>query len=403
MPKLAIIVTHPIQYYSPLFKALAEDGRITIKVFYTWGESALKNKFDAGFGKVVDWDIPLLDGYDYEFVENISKNPGSNRFKGIDNPGLIKAVETWKADCVLVVGWAFKSHLKAMRYFKGKIPVYFRGDSTLLDEVPGIKKSLRRVFLKWVYSHIDYAFYVGTRNKEYFSAHGLIEEQLIFSPHSIENDRFEDKTGEYKTKASTIRNELGIKDDEIVFLFAGKFQKVKQPVRLLEAFKELNNPKTHLIFVGNGELEEELKSMHRSLPSKVLVQRTGLGEGVHFLPFQNQSLMPAVYRIGDVYMLPSKSETWGLAVNEAMACGVPVIVSDKVGCAVDLVKEGVNGFIFGHNNKEDLVNKMKQLASLSKDELNSFGENSKKIISGWRVEDTAEAIVKALKTSKVAK
>jgi glycosyltransferase involved in cell wall biosynthesis len=392
--KLAIIVTHPIQYYSPLFKALAEDGRITIKVFYTWGESALKDKFDTGFGKVVDWDIPLFDGYDYEFLENTSHDPGSHKFAGIDNPSLIKSIKSWKPDSVLIAGWSYKSHLIAMRYFKGKIPVYFRGDSTLLGEKPGIKKSLRRLFLRWVYSYADYAFYAGTRNKEYFLAHGLKEKQLIFAPHSVENERFEDISGEYNKKALQWRSELGIKEDEIAFLFAGKFQKVKQPVMLLEAFIKLvrsgglNNPKAHLILVGSGELEEQLR--------KNSYNHTSIHPYIHILPFQNQSLMPVVYRLGDVYMLTSKSETWGLAVNEAMSCGKPVIVSDKVGCAVDLVKEGVNGYIFEHNNKEDLVNKMMLLTSLSKEELKSFGENSKKIIDKWRVKDTVEGIIKAL-------
>ena len=111
-----------------------------------------------------------------------------------------------------------------MRYFKGKIPVYFRGDSTLLDERQGLKLIARRIFLRWVYNTIDFAFYVGTRNKEYFLAHGLKNKQLIFAPHAVDNERFCDKNGNYKRKAIDWRQSIGIKDDEFVFLFAGKLE-----------------------------------------------------------------------------------------------------------------------------------------------------------------------------------
>src|SRR5580698_5332804 len=148
--RLAIITTHPIQYYSPVFKLLHARNNINIKVFYTWGELSLK-RYDPGFDKKIEWDTPLLDGYPYEWVKNDSKNAGTHHFNGIINPGLTSQVEAWKPDMVLVYGWAFNSHLKAIRYFKNKIPVLFRGDSTLLDEKGGVKSLLKFVFLKWVY------------------------------------------------------------------------------------------------------------------------------------------------------------------------------------------------------------------------------------------------------------
>ena len=157
MKKLAIISTHPIQYNAPLFKLLQQRGNVHIKVFYTWGSQVMEDKYDPGFGKKIKWDIPLLDGYEYEWVENIAKDPGSHHFPGIDNPGLVASIENWKADAVLVYGWSFKSHLKVMRYFKGKIPVFFRGDSVLLNQRSQLKVLLRKLFLKWVYSHIDIA------------------------------------------------------------------------------------------------------------------------------------------------------------------------------------------------------------------------------------------------------
>ena len=190
MKKLAIVTTHPIQYYAPLFKLLSERKQIDIKVFYTWGEASVK-KFDPDFGKNIDWDIPLLEGYDYEWAQNVSANPGSNHFKGIVTPGLVTQIKSWQPDATLVFGWAYESHLKVLRYFKNKIPVYFRGDSNLLDEQKGPRSVLKTIFLRWVYSHVHHAFYVGTNNKAYFKKYGLKENELSFAPHAIDNKRFE--------------------------------------------------------------------------------------------------------------------------------------------------------------------------------------------------------------------
>src|SRR3712207_4310257 len=147
--RLAIITTHPIQYYAPFFRLISEQSaNFLIKVFYTFSQ-AQEKVHDPDFGISFEWDIPLLKGYDYTFVNNVSTNPGTRRLYGIENPTLIKEVEEWKADAIMVFGWSFSSHLKAMRHFRGKIPVLFRGDSNLIDEPEkfSVKKLSRRIFL----------------------------------------------------------------------------------------------------------------------------------------------------------------------------------------------------------------------------------------------------------------
>jgi len=375
MKKLAIITTHPIQYNAPLFKLLSERNKIEIKVFYTW-ENSKDKVFDKKFGKEIKWDIPLLDGYDYTFVKNTSKNQGSHNKQGIINPTLNSEIEEWQVDAVLIYGWNFDSHLKAMKYFKGKIPVYFRGDSTLIDELKRYKTLLRRIWLKYIYRKIDFAFYVGTNNKNYYLKHGLNESQLIFAPHAIDNDRFYDKTSEYSQKAKLWRTEIGFTENDKVVIFVGKFEKKKNPLMLIEAAKHFeNNDDIKFLFVGNGELENEM--------------RQKAGKNVHFLPFQNQTQMPIVYRLGNIFCLPSLfNETWGLSVNEAMACGLPVIVSNKVGCAVDIVKDGINGCIFESDNIFDL----KQKLFFIENNISNFVQNSEQIISHWNFEKIAEKI-----------
>lgn len=337
MKKIAIISSHPIQYYAPLFALMAKQSDIELMVFYTWGLKSLGAKYDPDFGKTIEWDIPLLEGYSYKFVDNTSKNPGSHHFKGIINPSLNQEIEHWGAEIVWIWGWSFDSHLKAMRYFKGKIPVWFRGDSTLIDEPIGfsIKKMARRLFLTWVYKCVDKAFYVGTNNRKYFEKHGLTESQLVYAPHSIDINRFTDEQGLKIKKARQWRIDLGIHDEDKVLLFAGKMETKKNPGYLIELSKKIRDKKIKFLMVGNGDLENELK------------KETDGDSRFIFLDFQNQTQMPYLYRMANYFILPSigPNETWGLAINEALASGVPVLVSQFCGGAIDLINEN-NGLIF---------------------------------------------------------
>ena len=386
--KLAVICTHPIQYYAPVFQLLAKQ--VNLKVFYTCGEQS-SYQYDNGFDRTIEWDLPLLEGYDYIFLKNNAKSPGTNHFKGILNPYLINELSNFEPNGILIYGWAWHSHLKAIRFFKGKVPIYFRGDSTLLNKTGFIKTLLRKIFLKWVYKNVDTAFYVGTHNKAYYKAFGLAEEQLIFAPHAVDNYRFGSTEID---QAKKLRADLKVKENELIILFAGKLVPVKNPFLLLQAFIELGIVNVHLLFVGNGELEGSLKSKVQSLRNTQILQHfdkfsTGLAQDdkldrIHFMDFQNQTQMPAVYQACDLFCLPSKSETWGLSVNEAMACGKAILVSDKVGCHIDLVNDQ-NGGVFKSDDVEDLKQKIIDLTA-GKTKLKKMGENSLEQIKKWSFE-----------------
>eukprot|EP00388_Colpodella_angusta_P002529 GDKJ01008764.1.p3 GENE.GDKJ01008764.1~~GDKJ01008764.1.p3 ORF type:complete len:384 (-),score=27.65 GDKJ01008764.1:3442-4593(-) len=383
MNKLAIVTTHPIQYYAPIFKLLA--AKCNLMVFYTWGETAQNERLDQEFKKVFKWDIPLLDGYPYLFLENVAKDKGSHHFKGINNPTIINEIKNFNPDALLVYGWAYQSHLKVLRHFKGKIQVWFRGDSTNLNTNGWLKALIRKTFLKWVYQHVDIAFYVGSANKAYYEKLGLTNQKLIFAPHAIDNHRF----AALPSKGYTdLRKTLNLTTKDILVLFAGKLDHKKNPSLLLKAFEDIDMPNAHLLFVGNGSLEEELKDRVKNEMIK----------NVHFISFQNQSQMPIIYQACDVYCLPSVSETWGLAVNEAMAAKKAILVSNKVGCAVDLVKNGENGFIFKSADLADLKEKL--LVLLKNKQLTAeMGVISSKIIENWTMQQQADTIIKTLNLS----
>lgn len=383
MNRLAIITTHPIQYNAPLFRLLQSRGKVDVKVFYTHGRSAFVERRDPGFGTVFKWDIPLLDGYDYEFQETIVRRFPGRPFLDVDSPKLIERVRLWGADAILVNTWNTHSHLRAMRYFKGKVPVYFRGESTLIDDPPGLsaRKALRRIFLRWVYSHVDVALCIGTNNRGFYKALGFRDAQLVDAPYSVENDRFQEPHDEYERRAHDWRRNLGIGPDQIVFLFAGKFEPKKNPLILLEAFKRINRAAAHLILLGNGVLEPELRRAASGM------------QRVHFIGFQNQSMMPVAYRLGDVFVLPSQgpAETWGLAINEAMCCGRAIIASDRCGGAIDLIAPGENGFVFPHKNVSVLAEKLSWFAQ-NPTEIKRMGAASRSRIGGWTFEKSCEAI-----------
>lgn len=352
--RLAIITTHPIQYNAPFFKVLAERNNIQIKVFYTWSQS--KNGFfDKEFNKEIKWDIPLLDGYDYEFVENIAKNPSTKHFFGINCPTLNNKISEWNPDKILIYGWSNKAHFKVLKHFKGKINIYFRGDSTNLDKSFIIKNFFRRLFLKNIYKKIDYAFYVGIQNKKYFLNSDLKENQLFYLPYSIDNERFKDDINKnYEQLAKIFKANLGLTENDIVIAFIGKFVQKKNPIFLLKAvkkFNKLNNESIKLLFVGNGKLENKLKSLSES------------DNNIKFLPFQNQKEIPVIYRLCDIYVLPSKGphESWGLSVNEALASNRLILISDKVGCADDLILNNPNGEIFKSNSYFNFQEKLIKL------------------------------------------
>ncbi len=385
MKKLAIVTSHPIQYNAPLFRLLTERGKIELKVFYTWGQTEQGFVYDPDFKKAFKWDIPLLDGYEKEFVENISKEPGAGHFKGIKNRDIIQRIDKYNPDALLVFGWSFQSHLQELRHYAGNKKILFRGDSTLLDEQPGVsvRKIFRRLFLKWVYRHVEFALYVGTANKAYYLSHGLKETQLVYAPHAVDNDRFEDTDGVYEARANKWKSDLGISSNELVFLFAGKLEAKKDPGLLIDAFASLSAPAIRLIIVGSGVLEQELK------------QQAAADQRIIFLDFQNQQQMPLVYRLGDVFMLPSKGpgETWGLSVNEAMACKRPVIVSNKCGCAHDVVNG--NGIVFEAGNKQDLQKALLYFAE-NRSEASQMGNKSYQLIRQFSHEQVAAVIEQIL-------
>ena len=320
MNRLAIVTTHPIQYYAPLFQRIAAEDNVSLKVFYS--RLFDETQFDPDFGLDVVWDIPLTQGYDHDSFQCSNKN-------GILN--MIHSIREFDASALMVFGWNFPGHLSVIRHFSNRIPVWFRGDSTLLNPMPKWKATLRKIWLRHVYSYIDLAFYVGQANKRYYEWAGVQSDQLIHAPHAVNNKFFRSDQDSNRKGAVELRHQFQIPDKAVVLLFVGKLDPIKQPMELARAFLKsqsfIQGTKAHLVFVGTGQLYEDMLREFDHSPV------------IHFAGFVNQRQLPAFYKLGNFICLSSISETWGLAINEGIASGLLPIVTDRVGCGEDLVTD----------------------------------------------------------------
>ena len=377
-----------MQYISPWLNGLAEKAGIELKVFYLW-DLGVSTANDPGFGRPLQWDIPLLEGHEYQFVINKANKPGNNHFFGYVNPGLAPRLAAWRPDAILLMNYAFLTYILLLldpRFWK--VPFILRGDSHNLNRKRSIKNKLYQFLRSLLFRRFAAFLVASNANYQYYRSNGVPASKLFMGLHAVDNARFAASITTAGEKAQTLRESFDI-HQEIVILFVGKFVAEKRPLDLLSAYASLPTEFIHasrIVFVGGGPLHDSILRQ---------AERLGLN-GVHFLPFQNQSMLPAVYRMGDVLVLPSESETWGLVVNEAMNLSCPAIVSDRVGCAYDLVVPGQTGWVFPKGNllalRQCLVD-----AIADPEHLRVIGENARSHVSHFSYDGITASLQQALR------
>ena len=385
MRRLAIVLSHPVQYYSPWFRWLRARTPLEFKVFYLW-EFGVRETQDPQFAAAFKWDVDLLSGYDSEFVPNVAADPGTHHFRGLDNPALVARLAAWQPGAVLLFGYNWLSHQRALWWARRSgIPLVFRGDSHLLGRAR--LPWLRRLVLRFLFRRFAAVTYVGAANREYFRVLGVPDERLFFAPHSVDAGRFRPDDPAARAQAAALRAELGLAGKRVV-LFAGKFHERKQPVELLTAFLANATAGDALVFVGDGPEKARLAALAAANPAAC----------VRFLPFANQTEMPGRYLLADLFVLPSRGsyETWGLAVNEAMHLGRPCLVSDRVGCQRDLVRPGETGWVFSTGAPGGLAAALQDALRTPPDELARLGRNALATVAAYTYEQTGAGLLAAL-------
>jgi glycosyltransferase involved in cell wall biosynthesis len=381
-PRLAVIATHPIQYYAPWFAHLTLHLRAQIEVFYLW-DFGVAARHDPGFGRTVQWDIDLLSGYAHRFVPNEAGEPGTHHFFGLRNRSLAHEVAAWKPDAVLFFGYRYWSHLRVLASRRlARVPFLFRGDSHLLAERRG-PRPVKRIVLRHLFRRFAAFLPVGSANAAYFLRHGVTEQQLFHAPHAIDRARF--SAPGVAAAARRWRRDLRIPETDRVILFAGKFERKKRPDHLVRAFIAARLPRATLLLVGDGPLGPDLRRMILGHPS------------IRLVSFQNQSLMPRVHATADLLVLPSQGpgESWGLIVHEACCAGRAVIVSDHVGSHADLVRPGENGLVFPAGDAGALCRALTD--ALADDvRLRAWGAASRRIVEPYSHHTATEGLQHAL-------
>lgn len=389
--KVAFLLSHPIQYFSPLLELLAKQDNITLKVYYC-SDHGVSQKIDKEFGRIVTWDIPLLDGYEYEFLNNTSSNPSVTNFWGLINLGIFAKLRKDKPDILIVHGWGYFTHWFAISTAKLLgIRVWLRGETPLKQEIAQKKdkNSWRNYLYKYfLFKGIDKFLYIGLENKKFYNHFGISDNDLIFAPYCIDNQRFVNSYNSIKSQKNSLRKNLGIADLTTVFLFCGKLIDKKQPLLLLEAYKNMKSLNKALLLVGDGNLQS---AVNEYISANNLVN-------IHVLGFKNQSELAQYYTMADIFVLPSTfGETWGLVANEAMNFELPLLVSDMVGCVEDLVIEGENGYVFENENSVDLQIKMDMMIE-NRNFMTLAGKKSHKLIQNYSIETIVRNLKEGIKS-----
>lgn len=328
--RIGFLVSHPIQYYTPIFRELAR--RCDLTVFFAHRQDATAQG-RAGYGVAFDWDVDLLSGYESQFLKNVARVPSTQTFAGCNTPEIAELISAGRFDAFVVPGWSLRSYWQAVRACRrSRVAVMVRGDSQLAGQRGGAVGRVKGVVFPHMLKQFDACLHVGQRNREYLEHYGVPANRLFFSPHCVDNDAFK-----RASDAARVAGGRSAAERRRRVLFVGRLVDSKRPMDVVQAVSRLiaAGQPVELIIAGAGELQGRMEE----------AARAG-GVDTQFLGFVNQSKLPAVYASSDVVVLPSIAiETWGLVVNEAMACGVPAVVSDAVGCGPDLVQPGVTGAV----------------------------------------------------------
>lgn len=346
---LAVIETHPIQYHAPVYRMVQQVYGIPVTVIYG-SDFSVRGYRDEEFGTTFSWDTDLLSGYASVFLSQVASG-GADTADRVSTRGLAQLLREIKPAVVLTVGYSPRFHRDAwLAAWRAGSTILFRGETN--DDArqrSWWKQVGRDAALRAAYRTCTRLLYVGRRSRAHFERLGVSADRLVFSPYCVDVTPFDTGEAARAVMRPQTRHQLGLSDDDRVLLFSGKLSWRKGVDLFVQAAKSLppeKRARTVLAFLGDGSLQNELRHQAAAAPS---IRAT-------FLGFQNQHQLSRYYHAADMLVLPSReSETWGLVVNEALHHGVPCVVSDRVGCGLDLIEGGRTGGVCAAGSASDLT------------------------------------------------
>jgi glycosyltransferase involved in cell wall biosynthesis len=334
------IAARPVQYAAANLREMARHPRFDLLVAYC-SLGGAEAAHDPEFGRTVQWDVPLLDGYEWLQVPN--RGDGGESFWGLYNPGLWKIIRSGNLDAIIcLTGYRRASFW--ITFFAARsrgIPLIFGTDASTLE--PRARRPWK-LFLKrraWpvLFRLATQVLVVSTPGREMMQSLGIPPDRIALMHNTVDNAWW--LSASDAVDRTAVRASWGMDTDERVIVFCAKLQQWKRPLDLLHAFAKAAIPRTSLVIAGEGPMRAQLETEAAAL---------GVAGRVRFLGFVNQSQLPSVYASADLMVLPSEYEPFAMVVNEAMVCGCPVVVSDRVGAAKDLVAPVSPDFIFPHGD-----------------------------------------------------
>ena len=363
MKKILYLLSHPIQYQSPLIKSISSTKNIKLKVLYE-SHFSLKKYYDKEFNKIIKFDVDLIKGYESNFITKKKKINIFQYFIAVK-----KIINQFKPDFIWIHGYETLRKIVIIILCKSlNIKVLVRGESNLIDQ--GRLYLFSRFFF---FNLIDFFVHkymaIGKKNYDFYRKF-VKKDKISFFPYVVDNSYFQRKVS--TSKINDLKNKFKIKKNFLVFLYSGKIISKKNVKILLKSFVELKIKNSFLFIVGDGI---ELNKLKNEFNQKNII----------FTGFVNQSQLIIYYNLSKIFVLPSKYEPWGLSVNEAMNCNNALLLSSNVGCGADLLKKNKNGLIFRFNQKKDLKLKMLNFVR-NRRKLFKMRKYSKKIINNWDID-----------------
>jgi glycosyltransferase involved in cell wall biosynthesis len=344
-------------------------------------------------GVELTWDLDaMLSGYRHVFLKNLSPLGLHRRLFRLLNPGIVPLLCRNHFDAVIVMaGWGTATSLLAVAtcHLRG-IPYLLYGDASFVPtEERGLRPRMRRAFMRWLVGHAAGCMVLGTMNADYYRHYGARPQQLFFMPYAVDNERFFAASRLTPAERHEVRARYGASRDLVLIAFSGKLIDLKNPGHLLDALERMTeHGRAGVVYIGDGPLRERLEIEARARGLK----------NVFFAGFVNQKELPRFLGSADVFVLPSSRDQRGTVVNEAMACGLPVVITDGVGIygEGDIVRNGDNGFVYPVGDVDqlsDILDRLTADAGLR----TRMGERSREIISTWDFDADVEGVLHALR------
>lgn len=389
--RVAIVVSHPIQHHVHLYRALAAVPELELKVFFASNIGA-KSYFDRQMGVEIRWNTDLLEGYAHEFLPEADGIRETGLW-AVNNPSITQALAAFKPQVVQLHGYAQLTLLRALVWCRWKrIPVLLWSDSSLLFQRGRIKSLIKRPAITLLMSQFDRVLSTGDNNEAYYRHYGVSSEKFHRCPFTVDEGSFSTARNRRFEIREFLRDKYGIARDALVLLLVAKLVPWKRPRDLLDALLLLRGQPSETrevvaFFAGDGALRSELETYasRENLPAI-------------FGGFINVDLLPSIYAMSDVLVFPSDRESYGLSAREAICVGLPLIVSDQIGCVgkSDAARPQENAIVYPSGNVQSLANAISTVIADS-NLRRRMGEQSLRIAEEMSVQHSVKGFLDAVR------